>query len=105
MRKARKKRRRLERKRIVKCLQEELNKEHKISEQCQQRVLFRKISVWERWQWELGQRKEAVRAGMMQQHRSSVGIQVQPSVQLQEIDHAMLTDPVSAATDMKLYLG
>lgn len=110
MRKHRKKRKRLERKHLVKNLQKELEKEHKIVEQCQQRVVgYKRMarSFWERWQWELGQRKEALRLSMIQRCCVSLSTQAQPNVQLKEINLVMLTDPVMAETsaETKLYVG
>lgn len=110
MRKHRKKRKRLERKHLVKNLQKELEKEHKIVEQCQQRVVgYKRMarSFWERWQWELSQRKEALRLSMIQRCCVSLSTQAQPNVQLKEINRVMLTDPVMAETsaETKLYVG
>ena len=91
----------------IEALEKEVNKEQELREDSQKQVVhYRRMarSYWERWQWELRQRKEAMlRERAMSTHSSN------PTkvcvTNLLEIDHTLLHDPVRDGSEKEVYLG
>ena len=109
MRSSRKKRKRSMRKAQVATLKKKVEDVHKLREESEKRVnVYRRMarSFWERWQWELRQRKEAMirekSAMMVSQHGKSSSPRV---FQLHEVDHSLLHDPVVKGSSVEIFLG
>ena len=106
MRKCRKKKKRSAKCQTIRALQQELDEERQLgAKRDKQVMLYKRMSrsFWERWQWELRQRKEAMKLerAMTSQRRGHTSRVVTSSV-VQEIEHTLLQDPVEKG---ELYIG
>ena len=97
------------RKAQVATLQKNVEDEHKLREESEKRVkLYRRMarSFWERWQWELRQRKEAMvreKSAFLSSLRG--GSTSTPVFQLHEVDHTLLHDPEVEGSKVEMFLG
>ena len=101
MRKNRKRRKRLCLSEEVATLKAEVESERHLCEESEKKVIHYKMmahSYWERWMWELHQRKE-----LMQRSRGGTRISRVPY--LLEIDDTSLLDPESQSQEPEVYVG
>ena len=72
----------------------------------QKAILYKRMSrsYWERWNWELQKRKEAM-ALEFKRAFNSASVPQHSSAEFHEIDPATLSDPEGLADEMELYIG
>ena len=92
----------------IKTLEKELDKEkqlHQESDQCVAHYRRMARSYWERWHWELNQRKEAI--AMLRAKGRAMGPEdaTHKVPHLLEIDHTLLHDPICDGSSSPMYLG
>ena len=91
---------------IIETLEKEVTKQKEMREEEKRAFHYRSVarSYWERWNWELKQRKGA----MLRERALStkcLGSVTVAATNLLEIDPALLHDPVLNGTETEVYLG
>ena len=106
-RKKRKRKRSSKKASRIEALEKEVCKEHELRTESEKQIIhYRRMarSYWERWQWELKQRKEA----MLRERATSTRCGNPANVcvpHLLEIDHTLLHDPICDGSEKEVYLG